>query len=289
MGEYPRVVVDGTTTVSVTGTVAVTDNSESLTVDGTVAVSAVAGEVEIIEHSHEKIHESESWRSIAFDATLASAETLSLLMFVPFGVEPHMIFESSAPLAYNVAFYENPTLTAIGTAVSCINRHRGIPTATTVTCYSNPSTSALGTLLSGPWYYGGSATKASSSDRAVAEFIGDGVTPTGVCTDLLVNNVAGEATGQTTITVDSVAGGKVKMGMKVVFQGHGTIYTVTSPDATYAPGAGGDIVITPALTADVADDATVTISYAPSSCYLVHLTSNANSNSGTVSLSWYEE
>lgn len=71
-----------------------------------------------------------------------------------------------------------------------------------------------------------------------------------------INNVAGYASGVTTITVDAIAG-IVPVGVLFVFSGHTTEYTVVS--TTESSGNTTSIVFTPALTDAVVDNEVLTI------------------------------
>jgi hypothetical protein len=154
--------LDTVSTVTTVGTVSTITGGTITSITNPVNVNASNGHFVTIDYAHEELHEGEMRSALVSEADQDSAEELVLLLMIPNGTEAHMIPSASCTGAFNLAIYENPTLTGIGTAVALLNRKRSIVTLAETRVWTDSTDSGNGTTLDGPWYYGATNNRRTS-------------------------------------------------------------------------------------------------------------------------------
>lgn len=122
------------------------------------AVERVTHALKIIDSDHAYIHMGRLYSSYHKFSAIPAAGTRYILLKTPATKYVHYRSESISTSGDNVTieFFEDPTTTADGTALSALNHRRTLPiTAATMTLFHTPTVTAEGTLLNQTYIGGG--------------------------------------------------------------------------------------------------------------------------------------
>ena len=115
--------------------------------DGTaLSIDDVTNAINVMQYEHHEIHEGKSY-VVSGTVTLASGEYRNLLISTNSTSNAHLIGLVRASAEASILWYENPTLSANGTAVTPVNRNRSSANAANTAFYTSPSWTNTGTLL----------------------------------------------------------------------------------------------------------------------------------------------
>jgi hypothetical protein len=122
-----------------------------------------------IEFEHHELHEGDMYRA-GEQVALANNGTRIIHIKTPnTTVEPHLQYNISNTLELEFQFYEGPTVSRNGTAVTSYNRNRRSTNTATLSIFHTPTTSGNGTELASRRE--GTGKTAGGSARSVAEWI----------------------------------------------------------------------------------------------------------------------
>lgn len=100
-----------------------------------------------IDWAHLQVHDGKSFVVNSYDTDIDIATPKLYRISVPIGVVAHVEVELTLLAAGIGELFEAPTLTAVGTALSAINRNRESSNAARMVVAEDPTISAAGTLL----------------------------------------------------------------------------------------------------------------------------------------------
>lgn len=94
---------------------------------------------------HERIHAGHLFTASFYAAGVLNAANADMLVRPV--EETHLRFDATSAGDAELLLYENPTISANGTALTLANRNRASKNVATTTAYSGPTVSAVGTKL----------------------------------------------------------------------------------------------------------------------------------------------
>lgn len=112
--------------------------------------------VPITDIIHERIHKNEMFSATHYDASVADDASVDMLFQVDSSMSAHLAYVVRAGGDAEILFYEDPTFSNAGTAVSAINRMRINPETSLHTITHGPTISDAGDLLESQFLPGGS-------------------------------------------------------------------------------------------------------------------------------------
>lgn len=113
-----------------------------------IAKIGFGGEMLVISPVHQRIHEGVFFQADRVDTAVVNDGTVDLLVRIPSTLaSAHMRFRMGAGGDAEVELYENPTVTAPGTANSIQNRNRVLNTSPEVTVFHTSTLAGDGTLI----------------------------------------------------------------------------------------------------------------------------------------------
>ena len=139
--------------------------------DGTaLSIDDVTNAINVMQYEHHEIHEGNSF-VISGTTTLNAGEYYNLLITTNSTSYPHLVGVVRSSGEATVLWYEGPTLSANGTAITPINRNRSSAATADTATYSNPTWTSTGSLLFTAGI--GAGSKTGGEERAIAEWILD--------------------------------------------------------------------------------------------------------------------
>lgn len=104
------------------------------------------------ENAHHEIHEGRHFKADRQDTSLATDETIELLLTTPDTTRwAHFLLTMQSTGEVVVELYEGTTVSAEGTAITPINRNRNSDTASVVVVTHTPTITSDGTKLTENW------------------------------------------------------------------------------------------------------------------------------------------
>jgi len=138
-------------------------NLKTILTDGTtdIAVCAECQALVVIDADHKMIQDSNMWVSSYLKAGLLAAGSFFIHLKVPADSNPHVSFFISVEAECSWFFYENPTLTNDGTALSEVSVNRQDVGVSGMQVYRDPVITGNGTLLETGKIGGGNRVRAA--------------------------------------------------------------------------------------------------------------------------------
>jgi hypothetical protein len=113
--------------------------------------------VPITDIIHERIHAGEMFSATTYDASVADDGSLDILFSVSSNMSAHLAYIVRAGGDAEILFYEGPTISNNGTALTPSNRNRILKTASLHSIFSGPTISDAGDQLENQFVPGGTA------------------------------------------------------------------------------------------------------------------------------------
>ena len=129
--------------------------------DNVAEVDGVANALVTIDTIHNWIHEGVVYTATELDLTLAADASIELLLRVPAATYVHFGADAAVGSDASVWFFEDPTSTDDGSAVSRINRNRASANTSSLLVFTGPTLTGDGTKLSEGLIPGGSGGNAN--------------------------------------------------------------------------------------------------------------------------------
>lgn len=126
---------------------------------------------EAIGRAAQRIHEGITWLASDIEVALADATSIKLLIRTPADLEVHMAIGFAVVGDFTYQFFEAPTTSADGAALTPVNRNRRFGTSSNTLVFRDPTVSANGTLLRELAFPGGQRNNATLGGGSGTEWI----------------------------------------------------------------------------------------------------------------------
>lgn len=145
--------------------VVVSDGTDNAGVDSYVSA------LQCIDVEHHEVHEGEMF-TLSNLASLANGATSEILFVVGPTKNPHIRFEAIADGVTNLYFYETPTYSSTGIAITEYDMNRSTANSSEGTFYSDPTITNAGTALITGYIAGGEKSFRTGGEvRSGSEFV----------------------------------------------------------------------------------------------------------------------